>query len=176
MERCVEAVGDSSYFRIISVYSGLALQANGDGNSITQEVWNDSPGQRFGVNASVTYIRRPWDAGCNPGETNVAGLCYDVPPGYAVTAPGFMGKICPMDWRDDGISCWPSWTGPEIDNIADSNGGDTLRWPMSVTSCPALSQANGKSCPANWTRSAVCSCVPSGKGKDIKSIIGHIPN
>ena len=38
-----------------------------------------------------------------PGETQVAGLCYDVPPGYGITAPEFVGKLCPNDWSDDGI-------------------------------------------------------------------------
>lgn len=51
--------------------------------------------------------------GCSGTKTNYAGLCYDVPTGWKVTAPGFIGQTCDSVWgttgvayRDDGTGCW----------------------------------------------------------------------
>ena len=174
----VEAVGDGSYYKIVSVLSGLALtvsnNSSSDGAGIIQSVWKDLPGQAFQLNTtSGNFIRRPWDPGCNPGEVLFDGLCYDVPPGKAMTTPGIMGNICPADWRDDGTACWPPWTGVVVATQADPNGSDDLRHPLVVTSCSNYSQQNGQSCPVNYSGPVGCSCQPITQSKNIASIQGH---
>jgi hypothetical protein len=57
-----------------------------------------------GPNGGTSALRRPWDSRCKPGEEFYGGLCYDVPVGYAITVPGFVGKPCASGWRDDGSS------------------------------------------------------------------------
>ena len=91
------------------------------------------------LRAAVTAVRRPWDARCKIGEEFYAGLCYDVPPDYSPTAPGFIGKPCPLNWRDDGTSCWPNWTGVDVAVQAAKTG--TFRHPIVVTDCNNYSQA-----------------------------------
>ena len=65
-----------------------------------------------GANTGTSAVRRPWDSRCKAGEQFYGGLCYDVPVGYEITVPGFVGKPCPSGWRDDGVQCYPVWTGP----------------------------------------------------------------
>jgi hypothetical protein len=124
----------------------------------------------------MTAIRRPWDERCKPGETFFAGLCYDVPPDYAPTAPGFIGKPCPLGWRDDGTSCWPNWTGVDVPVQASQTG--TFRHPIVVTDCNNYSQAKNQKCPANFKNTGGplgCSCEAQPTSKEVKSIIGTIP-
>ncbi len=175
----VEPAGDGTYFRIISAESGLTLGVQGNssqtGLPIVQSAWVNSPAQRVNRLSGV-WIRRPWDAGCNPGEVNFDGLCYDVAPGTAMTSPGIVGKLCPSDWRDDGTSCWPPWTGAVVASQADPNGNNDLRHPLVVTDCSHYSQLNGQSCPVNYSGPIGCSCQPITKSKSIQSIIGHVPS
>jgi hypothetical protein len=96
-------------------------------------------GRNIARNIQVSAIRRPWDARCKPGETYFAGLCYDIPPDYAPTTPGFMGKPCPLGWRDDGTRCWPNWTGVDVPAQASQTG--TFKHPILVTDCFNYSQS-----------------------------------
>jgi hypothetical protein len=123
--------------------------------------------------AAVSAVRRPWDERCKPGEEFFAGLCYDVPPDYAPTAPGFMGKPCPLGWRDDGTSCWPNWTGVDVAAQAAQTG--TFRHPLLVTDCNNYSQAKGQKCPTNFSGPTACTCAAQPKSKEVKSIIGTVP-
>jgi hypothetical protein len=107
--------------------------------------------------------RRPWDSRCDAGLTYWGGLCWDVPPGYEMTAAGVMGKTCPVGWRDDGISCYPNWTGPKVNFQADANGTLPMQRPILVTDC-SLS-----SCPANFQKNA-CTCQAMPKSKELKSV------
>jgi hypothetical protein len=75
--------------------------------------WND---------AVTGATRRPWDSRCKPGEQFYAGLCCDIPVGYEITVPGFIGEPCPSGWRDDGVQCYPIWTGPKVAYQADPDG------------------------------------------------------
>jgi hypothetical protein len=141
-------------------------------NSTTVTLSPEHEGITF---AGGTATKRPWDPRCNPGETFFAGLCYDVPVGYAPTAPGFMGKPCPADWRDDGTQCYPPWNGLKVDYQADAAGTFTMRHPILVTDCSKYSQVNHQICPANFKNTAVCTCEAQPTSKEVKSIIGHMP-
>lgn len=119
-------------------------------------------------------LRRPWDSRCKPGEEFYAGLCYDVPVGYEITVPGFVGKPCASGWRDDGVQCYPPWTGVKVAYQADADGDLPMKRPMLVTNCPIYSSVDGsvKTCPANFKHTAVCTCEAQPTGKDVKSLIG----
>jgi hypothetical protein len=120
-------------------------------------------------------LRRPWDSRCKPGEQFYAGLCYDVPVGYEITVPGFVGKPCPSGWRDDGVQCYPIWTGPKVALQADADGSLPMRRPILVTDCPTFSPVQGnQACPVNFKKN-VCTCEAQPTGKDVKSLIGKIP-
>ena len=122
-------------------------------------------------------LRRPWDSRCKPGEQFLAGLCYDVPVGYEITVPGFVGKPCASGWRDDGVQCYPPWTGAKVAYQADPDGDLPMKRPMLVTNCPIYSSVDGsvKTCPANFKHTAVCTCEAQPTGKDVKSLIGKVP-
>src|SRR5262245_13789746 len=92
----------------------------------------------------VSAIRRPWDPRCKPGEEYLAGLCYDVPPDYSLTVPGFMGKPCPSGWRDDLTWCWPAWTG---EDLPEAKKGQN---PIMVTDCSRFGGANWQKCPPEF--------------------------
>ena len=183
----LESLGDGTWYRIVNLGTGLALNISGTspanegidiskGVLITLNDWNDSAAQHFTLTSDqVNMVRRPWDKGCNAGEVNYAGFCYDVPPGYAMTFPGFMGQACPKDWRDDGTWCWPVWKGVAVSAMADPDGGDNLRHPLTVTNCSSYNQTKNQSCPANFTHSAVCTCQASASSKNVSVIVGHIP-
>jgi len=128
------------------------------------------------LRAAVSAARRPWDERCKAGETFFAGLCYDVPPDYAPTAPGFMGKPCPLGWRDDGTSCWPNWTG--VDVAAQANQTEAFRHPILVTDCSNYSTAKSQKCPTNFANTGGplgCTCESRPTSKEVKSIIGTMP-
>jgi hypothetical protein len=170
----VEALGDGSYYRILNVNSGLALTvANGfspAGNALIQSAWADLSSQHFTLRTNYSnFIRRPWDKGCNAGETSYASMCYDVPYGYAMTAPGFMGQVCPTGWRDDGTSCWPAWNGPYIAAQADPNGSGLELHPMTVTD----TRFNSQSCPSNFHNAGGFTCTATTASKHITTISGH---
>jgi hypothetical protein len=126
--------------------------------------------------AAISSIRRTLDPRCNPGEMFYAGLCYDVPPDYFPTAPGFMGKACPVGWRDDGTRCWPNWTGVDVPVQAAKTGA--FKYPIVVTDCANYSQAKQQKCPANFANTGGplgCSCEAKPVSKEVQSIIGHFP-
>jgi hypothetical protein len=130
-----------------------------------------------GTYAGTSATRRPWDSRCKPGEQFYAGLCYDVPVGYEITVPGFIGKPCPSGWRDDGVQCYPIWTGVKVPFQADPDGSLPMQRPILVTECPHYSSVDGsiKTCPPNFQKTAVCTCeaIPTSKG--VKSLIGKVP-
>ena len=135
---------------------------------------------RFTFSAGLktgSALRRPWDSRCKPGEQFYAGLCYDVPVGYEITVPGFVGKPCASGWRDDGVQCYPPWTGAKVPFQADADGDLPMKRPMLVTNCPIYSSVDGsvKTCPANFKHTAVCTCEAQPTGKDVKSLIGTVP-
>ena len=113
-----------------------------------------------GVN---TLNRLKWDERCDEGFQLYAGLCYAVPVGKELTAPGFYGDPCPTGWRDDGTSCWPAWTGATIPAQAEKDSATaTLKFPILVTYA-------GISCPApNWTLGGI-TCSPKIKSKNVKA-------
>jgi hypothetical protein len=126
-----------------------------------------------------TFLRRPWDSRCKPGQTFFAGLCYEVPAGNEMTAPGFYGKICPPDWRDDGTSCYPPWTGKNVPAQAEPEGSYTLRHPIVVTDCGQYSTARGQECPANFKNTggpAGCSCEAQPTSKSVRALTGTVPS
>jgi len=121
-------------------------------------------------------VRRPWDSRCKPGEQFYAGLCYDIPVGYEITVPGFIGKPCRTGWRDDGVQCYPNWTGPKVAYQADPDGTLPMQRPILVTDCPTFSSVQGnQSCPANFKKTAICTCEAIPTSKEVKSLIGKIP-
>ena len=131
-----------------------------------------------GTFAGTGATRRPRDARCNPGETFFAGLCYDIPVGYAATVPGFMGKPCPSGWRDDGVQCYPPWTGPAVAYQADPDGTLPMQRPILVTDCTNFSQAKGQTCPIHFKNTGGplgCTCEAEPTSKEVKSIIGKVP-
>jgi hypothetical protein len=128
-----------------------------------------------GTYAGTSAVRRPWDSRCKPGEQFYAGLCYDVPVGYEITVPGFVGKPCPSGWRDDGVQCYPIWTGPKVAFQADADGSLPMRRPILVTDCPTFSPVQGnQACPVNFKKN-VCTCEAQPTGKEVKSLIGKVP-
>ncbi len=121
-------------------------------------------------------VRRPWDSRCKPGEQFYAGLCYDVPVGYEITVPGFVGKPCGIGWRDDGVQCYPPWTGPKFANQADADGTLPMQRPILVTDCPTFSPVQGnKACPANFKKT-LCTCEAQPTSKEVKSLVGRVPS
>ena len=133
-------------------------------------------GNRQALNVAagpVSAIRRPWDPRCKPGEEYHVGLCYDVPPDYRMTVPGFMGKPCAEGWRDDLTWCWPQWTGEDL------NEAKKGEHPIMVTDCARFSGTNPpQKCPTNFFNTggpANCSCVARPTARDVKSIIGTVP-
>lgn len=120
--------------------------------------------------------RRNWDARCEAGLTWFAGLCYDVPIGYEMTTPGFAGVPCPTSWRDDGTSCWPPWTGPNIPDQAQQDGPYTYRFPIMVTNCPQLGNNGGAPrCPPNFFGAHGCSCAAKTMVKNVVRVQGRNP-
>jgi hypothetical protein len=130
-----------------------------------------------GPNGGTSAVRRPWDSRCKPGEQFYAGLCYDVPVGYEITVPGFVGKPCPSGWRDDGVQCYPLWTGVKVPYQADPDGSLPMQRPILVTECPHYSSVDGsiKTCPPNFKKTAVCTCEAIPTSKEVKSLIGKVP-
>ncbi len=128
-----------------------------------------------GPNGGTSAVRRPWDSRCKPGEQFYAGLCYDVPVGYEITVPGFIGKPCPSGWRDDGVSCYPIWTGVKVPYQADPNGSEAMQRPILVTDCANYSQVKGQKCPPNFKGPTACTCEAQPTSKEVKSLIGKIP-
>jgi len=128
-----------------------------------------------GTLVPTSAVRRPWDSRCKPGEQFYAGLCYDVPVGYEITVPGFVGKPCPLGWRDDGVSCYPPWTGSKFANQADPDGTLPMQRPILVTDCPTFSPVQGnKACPANFKKT-LCTCEAQPTSKEVKSLVGKVP-
>jgi hypothetical protein len=175
---------EGSYFRIINVNSNKALNVAGGYYNSGAEIiqWDRTGGgnEKFRLSStqSVRAVRRPWGAGCAAGQTLFEGLCYDVPPGRAMTTPGIMGNPCPYDWRDDGTSCYPPWKGVKVDSQADPNGSFTMRHPIIVTDCWNYSQARGQSCPANFKNTGGpggCSCEAQPMSKYIAPILASVP-
>jgi hypothetical protein len=124
----------------------------------------------------TSAVRRPWDSRCKPGEQFYAGLCYDVPVGYEITVPGFIGKPCPLGWRDDGASCYPNWTGPKVAYQADPDGTLPMQRPILVTDCPTFSPVQGnKACPTNFKKT-LCTCEAQPTSKGVKSLVGKVPS
>ncbi len=121
------------------------------------------------TDGNTTANKLNWDSRCKNGDQWYAGLCYNVPVGYEITAPGFIGLPCPTGWRDDATSCWPAWTGADIPAQAEKDSPtSTMRYPILVTQA-------GIVCPAtNWTKTAI-TCAPVIKSKGVKSLIGTIP-
>lgn len=124
------------YYRLVNVNSDKVVNVAGSSldNMAAVVQWNRGSGlnERFIIpwQERTFAVRRPWDAGCNAGETLTAGLCYDIEPGWAVTTPGIVGKVCSYDWRDDGTNCWPAWSGVKVGGQADPNGDVTQRHPI----------------------------------------------
>jgi hypothetical protein len=150
-----------------------------DGGNVDTLTLSENRQELTGQNqlrAAVSAARRPWDERCKAGETFFAGLCYDVPPDYAPTAPGFMGKPCPLGWRDDGTSCWPNWTG--VDVAAQANQTNAFKYPILVTDCSNYSVAKNQKCPTNFAITGGplgCTCEARPTSKEVKSIIGTMP-
>jgi hypothetical protein len=181
----VEPLG-GDYYRIVAAHSGKVVEVrygtNEDLAVIQQWDWSNGAHQRFRLPGFKAAIRRPWDSRCKPGFTFSLGSCYDVPPGYAMTAspggglPGAMGKPCPADWRDDGTSCYPPWTGAYVASQADPEGGYTMRYPIIVTDCFQYSTAKGQSCPANFKNTGGpggCSCEAQPISKEVKPVLSY---
>jgi len=178
-----EPVGNGTFTRIVHVASGNVLTAaNGDNAALlSAQAWKDAPTQRFRIAGMSTWLRRPWAEGCQPGETRVDGKCYDIPPGWELTVPGQIGKLCPADWADNGQSCTNAWTGAVVYDtdlfnrapVADPNGNWLQRHPLKVTSCTQYSMMNGQNCPANWVRSGTCDCSPTAISKEVRPLAGR---
>jgi hypothetical protein len=149
----------------------------GSAQPITLNAEHDRFTFTSGPNGGTSAVRRPWDSRCKPGEQFYAGLCYDVPVGYEITVPGFVGTPCPSGWRDDGVQCYPIWTGVKVPYQADPDGALPMRRPILVTECPHYSSVDGsiKTCPTNFKKTAVCTCEAIPTSKQVKSLIGKIP-
>lgn len=158
------------------------------GSPMIQTAWTGDPSQEFTLSGSYSSpsigAKLPWGAGCQAGQTLYAGLCYSVDIGYKMSSPGIEGKTCPVDWRDDGTTCWPPWTGVAVSAQADANpnptaiDGYTLRHPLVVTSCSSYAAAKNQSCPANFQNiggPGSCSCQAEGTSKSIKVVKGFTP-
>jgi hypothetical protein len=114
---------------------------------------------------------------CGNGKTIFAGLCYNVPEGWHVTAPGFIGKLCPAGWRDDGTTCWqdiqtygrgagyPIWD--EAKCRAENNGSCEKSGAIWYPTCKPGFVARG---------CCVCERPPKTISKTVKSEIGTLPD
>jgi hypothetical protein len=180
-EFAIEPVGDESqgWYSIVSLLNGqyltVANNATTAGTPIVLSNWVGSSNQEFQLSVPQRAVRRPTGAGCPNGETLFDSMCYDVAPGQGLDTPGIVGKLCPDDWRDDGTSCWPPWSGVAVASQADPNGSFTMRHPIDVTDCSSYDEDNGQSCPANFTFSAVCTCQAQPTLRNIKAISGTQP-
>ena len=158
------------------------------GSPVVQEPWTGDLIQEFGLSgahAPFVATKLPWGAGCQAGQTLYDGMCYAVDIGYKMSSPGIEGKPCPVDWRDDGTSCWPPWTGVAVAGQADPNPDPTsltaytMRHPIVVTSCSSYAAANNQSCPANFQNiggPGSCSCQAITTSKNIKGVNGNTPS
>lgn len=94
---------------------------------------------------------------CKNGKQIYGSLCYDVPDGWKVTAPGFIGEKCeniqPGFTRDDGTGCW-------ID--ADTYGRGVGRDP-GLGNCPNGWANDGLTCREPITCYSISDCF-SGRG------------
>lgn len=114
--------------------------------------------------------------GCGDGKTKNAGLCYDVPDGWHVTSPGFIGKKCPgtVDGKkvnDSGTTCWydrgagavPSLTCP-IDQV--QKGVECYEKPPDGYDWTTLGGLLiGKICPAGSNDSLTTCWYDRGAGR-----------
>jgi hypothetical protein len=115
--------------------------------------------------------------GCPSGQVAHAGLCYDVPQGWHVTAPGFIGKECPSGWRDDGTTCWkdihtygrgagyPIWD--EAKCKTENSGGCEKSGAIWYPVCKTGYVARG---------CCLCERPPQTMSKSVKSQIGKLPS
>ena len=172
--RVTSPIGTGSV-RVVDPVARTYALTLGSAPLITLNAEHDRFTFTVGTYAGTSAVRRPWDSRCKPGEQFYAGLCYDVPVGYEITVPGFVGKPCPSGWRDDGVQCYPIWTGPKVAFQADADGSLPMRRPILVTDCPTFSPVQGnQACPVNFKKN-VCTCEAQPTGKDVKSLIGKIP-
>jgi hypothetical protein len=172
--RVTSPIGTGSV-RVVDPVARTYALTLGSAPLITLNAEHDRFTFTVGTYAGTSAVRRPWDSRCKPGEQFYAGLCYDVPVGYEITVPGFVGKPCPSGWRDDGVQCYPIWTGPKVAFQADSDGSLPMRRPILVTDCPTFSPVQGnQACPVNFKKVG-CTCEAQPTGKEVKSLIGKVP-
>lgn len=104
------------------------------------------------------------------------GLCYDVPKGWHVTSPGFIGKICPDGWRDDGTTCWQ-------DMHSYGRGFGYALWEKEK--CEAENGACEQTdlmwypvCRPGYVARGCCICErpPRTLSKEVRSQIGSLPD
>jgi hypothetical protein len=112
---------------------------------------------------------------CLSGKISYLSLCYDVPAGWQVTAPGFIGKVCDPGWRDDGTSCWQDLNDygrgfgyTSEDKCTSDSGGNCekfllLWYPV----CRPGYHAVG---------SNICERSPERVSKEVRSQIGTLPD
>jgi hypothetical protein len=172
--RVTSPIGTGSV-RVVDPVARTYALTLGSAPLITLNAEHDRFTFTVGTYAGTSAVRRPWDSRCKPGEQFYAGLCYDVPVGYEITVPGFVGKPCPSGWRDDGVQCYPIWTGPKVAFQADADGSLPMRRPILVTDCPTFSPVQGnQACPVNFKKN-VCTCEAQPTSKEVKSLIGKVP-
>ncbi len=113
---------------------------------------------------------------CPPGKTEYAGLCYNAPSGWHVTAPGFIGRKCPSGWRDDGTACWK-------DMHTYGRGVGYVLWDEDVCRRKhGRCEKNGLMwypvCKPGYKARGCCLCErsPQRTSKSVKSEIGTLPN
>lgn len=114
---------------------------------------------------------------CSGGKTDYAALCYNVPAGWEVTAPGFIGKKCPAGWRDDGTTCWQDLDSygrgsgyalwHEDKCRAENNGSCEQNGAMWYPTCRPEYDAAG---------CCICSRAPKTISKEVQSQIGTLPD
>jgi hypothetical protein len=141
--------------------------------------------------------------GCGDGKQMYAGLCYEVPSGWKVTSPGFIGETCEnlygvdtFGGRDDGTACWIdsdnfgrgtgySWEwsdGFKNDGMISRcekewGGGNCEMWgAIAYPKCNIAAKREGKQ--GDYGASGCCTChrAPQRKGRGIKSRIGSLPD
>jgi hypothetical protein len=113
---------------------------------------------------------------CADNLVNFAGLCYDVPPGWHVTAPGVIARKCPAGTNDSGTTCWYGrgagygWQFGDPFNL--ENARKRCESDHGAGNCELHGLIYYPKCRQGFTPFGCCICHFS---KEVRSQIGTLP-
>ncbi len=129
------------------------------------------PATSYGRGAGLSPLKLP-HKGCNPGESNVAGLCYGATPAGYKRIATYLYKNCNGFGRDDGLYCFKpapygrgSGRSPCTGCTGCSWGGCSGCSDCSTSRCHGHEEGWGAlcypKCRAGYHAVGCCICSPS---------------